>query len=96
MKLLWVAPAWGEDEAEKERNMRADVAKVEASLGLNVADGTKVVRWNLSAREFMLEKLKVDELATLFPQDEDLLPEVRLGEVEAAEAAEPVEEAINP
>jgi len=98
MKLLWVAPAWGEGEDEKAENMRADVAKVEASLRLNVADGTKVIRWDLSAREFMLEKLKVDELATLFPEDEDLLPEVRLDEVEAAgaEAAEAVEETINP
>ncbi len=43
--------------------------------------------------------LKVDELAGYFPPEEDLLPEVKLEEVEiagAAEATEPVEEHTNP
>lgn len=87
MKLLWVAPAAGEDDDEKDRNMKAEVAKVEESLRLNVADGTKVIRLDLGAQAFMLGRLEVDELAAYFPQDEDLLPEVRLDEATDADPA---------
>lgn len=102
MKLLWVAPVSGKDDDEKEKNIKLDIAKIEASLNLNVADGTKIIRLDLTAREFMLKRLLVDELANYFPQDEDLLPEVKLeqvetaGAAEAAGAAEPVEEPTNP
>ena len=84
MKLLWVAPAVGEDDEEKDKNMKAEVTKVEESLRLNLVDGTKVIRLNLGARDFMLGRLEVDELAAYFPEDEDLLPEVRLEEASKA------------
>jgi hypothetical protein len=91
MKLLWVAPVFAEDE-KKEAIKRAEIAKVETSLRLNVSDGTKVIRWDATAEDFMTQQLKIDELAKLFPQEEELLPEVKLDEVEEVDS---VEEAMN-
>lgn len=82
MKLLWVAPVWGDDADERDKNRKAEVAKIEESLRLNEANGTKVIRLDLTARDFMLGHLEVDKLAVYFPQDEDLLPEIKLDDVD--------------
>jgi hypothetical protein len=82
MKLMWVAPIFEEDDDLREKIMEDEVAKVEKSLRLNVTDGTKIIRMPLTAKEFMIGMLEVDELAAYLPKDEDLLPEVKLDEVD--------------
>lgn len=81
MKLLWIAPVFADPDKEEEA-IRTDIAKVEKSLNLTRRDGAQIVRWNLPAAEFMMRRLRIDELAVLFPEDEELLPEVRLEDVD--------------
>lgn len=72
MKLLWVAPvSVGSNEEE-------EVGKIKKSLKLNACNNAKVIRWNITAEAFMMERLKIDELSTLFPQDEEIMPEIIL------------------
>jgi len=80
MKLLWVAPVFAVED-KKAEVMAAEVGKVEKALQLNIADGSKVIRRDATAAEFMTKLLKVDELASLFPEEEQLLPEVKLDAV---------------
>lgn len=77
MKLLWIAPVFA-DPDKKGEVVEADIAKVEKSLRLNPSDTKKVIRWDTTAADFMSRQLTIDELAKLFPQEEELLPEIRL------------------
>jgi hypothetical protein len=95
MKLLWIAPSFADPDKKKEA-IAEEIAKIERSLKLNACNGSKVIRWDMTAEDFMTQRLKIDELSTLFPQDEELLPEVKLEKEEAITAAAGAEASAQP
>ncbi|MGC2236543.1 MAG: SIR2 family protein [Pyrinomonadaceae bacterium] len=79
MKLLWISPVFAPPN-EIEEVQRQEIAKLEKSLSLNRQDGSQIIRWNFTAEEFMNNQLTIDKLETLFPQEEELFPQVKLEE----------------
>lgn len=81
MKLLCVSPVFGDDD-KKEEIKSKEVSKIEDALRLNQSIDTRIIRWDMTAEEFMTNRLKMDDLIALFPHEEELLPEVKLEAVD--------------
>lgn len=86
MKLLSIAPV-SSDLSQEATVITNETTRIERALNLNGCSTPKVIVWNMKAEDFMEDKLKIDELSSLFPLEDQLLPEIVLDSEDGPELA---------